>query len=110
MRGFLSFPLFKVKNFVEESFGIFRGKPHRVRIWFSPHVAEFIRSAHWHPGQRISTQKDGSIIFEATVSGLEDIKFWVMKWGANAVVLEPEFLRNDIIRELKEMLDNYNER
>jgi hypothetical protein len=29
-------------------------------------------------------------IFEVNVAGTEEIRFWIMKWGANAQVLEPE--------------------
>ncbi|MBW1731549.1 MAG: WYL domain-containing protein, partial [Deltaproteobacteria bacterium] len=46
-------------------------------------------------------------IFEAEVAGVEEIKFWVMSWGSHALVLEPEWLREEIRTEVEAMLDRY---
>jgi predicted DNA-binding transcriptional regulator YafY len=37
----------------------------------------------------------------------EDIKAWIMRWGARAIVLEPEELRNEIQAEAIEMMASY---
>jgi predicted DNA-binding transcriptional regulator YafY len=50
---------------------------------------------------------DGSVIFEAEVAGTEEIKHWVLKWGAKAEVLAPESLRQEIRREAEEMMKTY---
>jgi hypothetical protein len=41
------------------------------------------------------------------VAGTEEIKHWVLKWGANAEVLAPESLRQEIRREAEEMIKIY---
>jgi predicted DNA-binding transcriptional regulator YafY len=61
----------------------------------------------WHPTQVLEPQPDGSLIFCAEVAGLEEIRFWVLKWGADATVLTPEALREAIVREATRMLTNY---
>ena len=71
------------------SFGVFQGEPVNIKIWFSPDVAGYIKEKIWHESQKIEQQNDGSIIFEAEVAGTEEIKFWIMSWGASALVLEP---------------------
>ena len=46
-------------------------------------------------GARSESQKDGSIVFEAEVAGTEEIKFWVMSWGAKALVAQAAEERTD---------------
>ena len=98
---------FNVDDFMKSSFGVFHGEPVRVRIWFAAGIAEYIREKTWHESQRIKTQKDGSIIFEAEVAGTKEIEFWVLKWGAKAKVLAPESLRDEIRSEIEAMRENY---
>jgi predicted DNA-binding transcriptional regulator YafY len=57
--------------------------------------------------QEIVPQNDGSLIFEAEVAGTEEIKVWVMSWGAKAMVLEPESLREEIGGESEALLGKY---
>jgi predicted DNA-binding transcriptional regulator YafY len=76
-------------------------------VWFSPHVAGYIKEKIWHESQEIHTQDDGSILFEADVAGTDEIKFWIMSWGSHALVLEPESLRNEIKAEVDHLLNGY---
>ncbi len=46
-----------------------------------------ISSRIWHESQEIHPQADGSIIFEVEAGGTEEIKYWVMSWGARARIL-----------------------
>ena len=92
---------------MKSSFGVFHGEPVRVRVWFAADIAEYIREKIWHETQIIEPQTDGSIIFEAEVAGIAEIKFWIMKWGAKARVIEPESLREAIRAEAEAMVANY---
>jgi predicted DNA-binding transcriptional regulator YafY len=87
---------FSLDEFLRPSFGVFQGAPVKVKIWFSSGVAGYIKEKIWHESQVIVTRKDGSIVFEAEVAGTEEVKFWVMGWGAHARVLEPESLTKAI--------------
>jgi predicted DNA-binding transcriptional regulator YafY len=98
---------FNIDDFMKSSFGVFHGEPVRVRIWFAADIAEYIREKTWHETQKIETQKDGSIIFEAEVAGTKEIEFWVLKWGAKAKVLAPESLRDEIRLEIEAMREIY---
>ena len=89
---------FDLKGFLQDSFGIYHGPPVTVRIRFLESVAGYIRERVWHPSQHLSDQPDGSIIFTATVAGIEEISHWVLRWGAGAQVLDPDELRQTISR------------
>ena len=43
------------------------------------------------------------------MAGTEEVKHWVMSWGAKAVVLEPESLRQEILAESTELAEKYSE-
>jgi predicted DNA-binding transcriptional regulator YafY len=98
---------FNVDDFMRSSFGVFRGDSVRVKIWFAADIAEYIREKTWHDSQKIEVQEDGSIIFEAEVAGTEEIKFWLLRWGAKARILAPRSLWEEIRREAQAMLRNY---
>jgi len=92
---------------MNKSFGVFQGPVVKIKVWFDKKIAGYIREKVWHSSQKIQDQKDGSIIFEAEVSGTDEVKYWVMSWGAKALVLEPESLRKEIQSECALTLDHY---
>jgi predicted DNA-binding transcriptional regulator YafY len=98
---------FNLDDFMRPSFGVFQGEPIKVKIWFHTDVAGYIKEKIWHESQEIHPQDDGSIIFEAEVAGTDEIKFWIMSWGAKAEVLEPESLRDEIREEAEVILERY---
>jgi predicted DNA-binding transcriptional regulator YafY len=99
---------FNVDEFMKSSFGVFHGQPVEVKIHFAADIADYIREKIWHETQHIEVQGDGSIIFEAEVAGTDEIKFWILKWGANARVLAPESLVDEMETEARAMLANYS--
>jgi predicted DNA-binding transcriptional regulator YafY len=94
-------------NFTERhqhSFSVFVGdKVHTVRVRFSKARAPYIREACWHRSQQLTPQPDGSLIFEVEVNDPREVGWWVLQWGADAEVLEPESLRQEL-RETAERL------
>jgi predicted DNA-binding transcriptional regulator YafY len=100
---------FDANEFMQASFGIFQGESVQVRIRFAPAVAGYISEKIWHPTQTIVTQQDGSVLFSAEVAGIEEIKHWVLKWGAGAIVMAPASLRQAVIAEIGRMAVNYDE-
>ncbi len=99
---------FDLEAFMRPSFGVFQGVPTKVKIRFSADIAGYIKEKIWHESQEIHSQNDGSIIFEAEVAGTEEIKFWVMSWGSQAEVLEPEILRDEIRAEAAAVTESYS--
>jgi predicted DNA-binding transcriptional regulator YafY len=98
---------FDFDAFIQPSFGVYQGTPVAIKVWFHPDVAGYIEEKVWHESQKIHRQIDGSIIFEARAGGTDEIKYWVMSWGARARVLEPESLRQEIRAEAEGMLKGY---
>jgi predicted DNA-binding transcriptional regulator YafY len=96
-----------IDEFLKSSFGVFHGPPAKVKIRFAKDIAGYITEKSWHPSQKVTARADGSVLFEAEVAGTEEIKHWVLKWGAKAEVLAPASLRQEICREAEAMLKIY---
>jgi len=67
-------------------------------IRFTKESAARAKETRWHPSQSIEEQPDGSLIWRARISGLLEIRAWVLTWGDGAEVLRPEALREDMAR------------
>ena len=100
---------FDVEEFVRPSFGIYQGPLTRVKIRFSPEVAGYVKDSIWHESQKITDQKDESVLFEVEVAGTDEIKYWLMSWGSKAAVLEPASLRDEIRGEAEAVMNIYGE-
>ena len=83
------------------------GDPVEVKVVFAPEVAQMIAEVKRHPTQKVYPQPDGSLIFEVTVSGFQEIAAWIMGFGKYAIVLQPEELREYVLDHAKGMLDSY---
>lgn len=84
---------FNVDEYMQGSFGVFRGEPRDVRIWFAPDLAPYIVDTQWHPSQQVHTRADGSVVLSLQVAVNAELTSWVLSWGAQARVLQPSELR-----------------
>jgi proteasome accessory factor B len=78
-----------------------------VVLRFSPGVAARVSETRWHPSQQLEPQPDGSLLWRATVSGIIEVRLWILGWGADVEVLEPAELRQDVAATLRSALDRY---
>jgi predicted DNA-binding transcriptional regulator YafY len=67
--------------------------PAHIVIRFDPSVAQRVAETRWHPSQVETTEPDGSLLWRARVSGVLEIRSWILGWGSEAEVLEPADLR-----------------
>jgi len=92
---------FDPEELLESAFDIVYGDPVKVRIWFSAEQARYIKERKWSKNQDIADQEDGSIILSMDTSGWWDVKRWVLSYGSDAKVIEPEAFRMEIADELR---------
>ena len=72
----------------------------RVVLRFAPDVAARAAETRWHPSQEVEPGADGSLVWQARISGLREVRSWVLGWGAGVEVLEPAELRDWVRAEL----------
>ena len=61
----------------------------------------------WHPEQKVTHQKDGSLVLEVPFTDIRELSMDVLRQGHHVEVLEPVELRNEVISELKSALKIY---
>ena len=99
---------FDLASHLATAFGVYRdGEPTVVRVRFGPTAARYVQEARRHGSQKFTPLADGSVLAEYTVSGTEEIKRWVLGFGAKAEVLEPGTLRREVLAELRAMVSSY---
>ena len=99
---------FDISTYLAESFGIFGGSDDiTVVIKFLPAAARFVEEASWHHSQKLTRQRDGSVLARFRLSSTVEIKSWVLSFGASALVVEPESLRAEIAGELEQLTKMY---
>ncbi len=98
---------FSMEALMGSSFGVFPGKAGLVRIRFDREIAGYITEKIWHASQKIYRQDDGAIVFEAQFAITDEVKFWILSWGARAEVLEPETLRSELQAEAGGIVEKY---
>jgi predicted DNA-binding transcriptional regulator YafY len=79
----------------------------RVVVRFSRDVAARVAETRWHPTQDVDPAPDGTLVWTATVSGLLEVRGWILGWGSAAEVLEPPELREWVARETAEAAARY---
>ncbi len=94
---------------LEHSFGIFSSDkaPETVKVRFAPGVSRILEEKKFHPSQKLTTQWDGSIFAEYQLGPLEEFTSWLLSFGPQVEVLEPEHLRTRVIDSLKQTLHHY---
>jgi len=101
---------FDFEAFTRTAFNMIWGETQEVKIHFSAWQAPYIRERTWHPSQKIETEPDGSIILTLQVADLWEIKFWLIGFGAEAEVLTPAELGEEISRECREVANRNSQR
>ena len=79
------------------------GPDFHVVVRFSPLVARNVAEVAWHKTQRLEFHEDGSLDFHVTVSGLNEIVWWILGYGDQAEVLRPAKLRKLVADRAKTM-------
>jgi len=96
-------PDFNFEEFRKTAFNVIWGEPQEVMIRFSPAQAPYIKERTWHPSQHIETEDDGSIVLTMHVADRDEVKRWLIGFGAEAEVIEPDELANEIVHECEEV-------
>lgn len=98
-----------VKEYFKDSMGAFGGKPFRIKLQIRPPFAQSVQEKQLVNNQKTKALDDGSILFEAKVSGRPDVARWILGMGEYCTVLEPEDLKKEIQTAFKNAVERYRE-
>lgn len=98
---------FDFDAYTASSFGVVAEPAVPVRIRFSPQWASYVREREWHASQKTEALPDGGLELAMEVGGSQELANWVLSFGDGARVLEPESLREEVVRSLRAALEGY---
>jgi predicted DNA-binding transcriptional regulator YafY len=87
-----------IKGMIDKHYGIFlQGEEKQVRVRFHGHSVGIVRDQSWFAGQQVTEEKD-TLLLSFPVTDYREVLGDILRFGADAEVLEPAELR-DLIRE-----------
>jgi predicted DNA-binding transcriptional regulator YafY len=78
-----------------------------IKIKFNAIATRYIIERKWHDTQVLTPHDDGTCTLEFVSQSLDEVKRWVLYYGANAEVLAPESLRKAVQKEIAAALAVY---
>ena len=93
---------------MRHSFRVMRDEIYTGKVKISPGWARRVGERIWHESQKAKKNGDGSLELTFRVAGLDEIKRWILSIGPEAVVLEPEKLKEMVRKDLSRNLAQYS--
>jgi predicted DNA-binding transcriptional regulator YafY len=101
-------PGYDFDSFARKHFRIMGdGQSARVRIWFAPEAALYVRERTWHPTQVVTDAGGGAVELAMEVDGLVEVASWVLSFGPRARAIEPPELVARVTVELRGALAHH---
>ena len=85
-----------VHDYFADSWRLFSGEPVQVAVRFTGRAARIVAADRHHPNESVERRRDGSVVYRLKVAGTEEIRRWILGFGAEAEVLEPPELRVEL--------------
>jgi predicted DNA-binding transcriptional regulator YafY len=85
------------------SWGVVYGgeEEYDITVDFSPNVADRVRESYWNPAQKLEDLAGGGVRLSLRLPSLMEFEPWVRSWGGDAVVVEPQLLRERVAASMR---------
>ncbi len=95
---------FDFESFTQTAFQMIWGEPQEVVIRFSARQAPYIKERTWHPSQELENLPGGRLVLRMRVADVDEVKRWLVGFGAEAEVVEPKELQQAVRQEFRQGL------
>jgi proteasome accessory factor B len=98
---------FDLEAYLGDQWGVLRGeaeRPERVVLRFSERAAPWVMDDRLHASQRIEELPDRGLRLSYYCGITHELVRWVLSFGGDAVVEEPEGLREAVVKEAKRVM------
>ena len=95
------------KAYFRDSWGVFSGETVNVRVLMTGKAARVVQMGKHHPNEEIKIVDDNKIEYRVTVSGTEEICRWLLGFGGDITVIEPNSLKNEVRKRAAKILKNH---
>ncbi|MCT4619226.1 MAG: WYL domain-containing protein [Marinisporobacter sp.] len=110
LKEYFKSPVFDFNQYSKDCYGIHKGTVMHIKLKIKHPFHVFIKENPIIENQIIQDLNDEEILFEANMSGKDEIITWILSMGKCVKVLEPIELREKIMEQIKESLKNYKEK
>lgn len=101
---------FNAERYFETDLFKFEEEKQTVKLKFPPHTRDYILEREWYPNQKEELLRNGSVVisFESDLNMI--LIGWIRGFGSYVEVIEPPELRETIVRDLEQNLNQYVKR
>ncbi len=85
-----------------------KAKVEKVRLVVKKGVAERFGVVSFHGSQQVKSLPDGEVEVTFMIAGAGEMIPWMMSWGPTLVVIEPEWLKDELKNNLQSTLQLYS--
>ncbi len=106
---------FDLHNVYNSAWGVWtldednRAEAETVSIKVIKGIAERFRVINFHDSQQVKTLAGGEAEVTFKVTGASEMIPWLMSWGAAVQVLEPQWLKDQLVQSLRDAVGLYDE-
>ncbi|MBQ3831199.1 MAG: WYL domain-containing protein [Spirochaetales bacterium] len=92
---------------LSDPFGIIleEKEPYTVKLWINNWEGTYLKQKEWPDSVKITDNDDGSIIFEAETRTHYDCVTWIQARIDRIKILEPEWLRQEVMDNLRKAME-----
>ena len=94
---------FSLKDFSEQSFGVYQEEPFDVEWLFDKEVAAEAAKYVFHPKQEAIKNEDGTLTVKFQAGGALEMDWHLYTWGKHVSVIKPEDFKERILLKQKEL-------
>jgi predicted DNA-binding transcriptional regulator YafY len=103
---------FDLEAYLGDQWGVLRGeaeRPERVVLRFSERAAPWVMDDRLHASQQIEELPDGGVLLTYYAGVTHELVRWVLSFGGDVVVAEPEGLREAVVKEAQAVVQRGQE-
>lgn len=97
---------FNLKEYCDNSFGIYQEEPYNVVLEFDKFVKDDVMNYHFHPTQKVKELENGNVEIKFTSGGKLALCYELFKWGGNVKIKKPFELKKYYKDYIKYVLEN----
>jgi len=95
---------FDIESYVQDALTVMRGPRIRVELLFTKQTAAWVKDRIYHPSQKLSILKGGRLRMTLTVAETRELVGWILSFGDQVTVIQPESLRAAVAGEARKIL------
>jgi len=101
---------YNFEKIYNKNFGIIKDEAFKVVVEFTGWAARYVSERIWSPDQKIEKAGKNKILLEFTASSEPEIISWVLSFGEEARLINPDWLAETMGRKVRSMAPLYNNR